>query len=241
MSNELIPADVIGVVTQVANDEDFADLGKSGFLQRIELKSRGELIDTGVVKPGHYCISKGNGEAEDIGASIDVLVIARRPKAIDMTDKENLIICYDRKSDVFRDIEKRSYEQNSHCQFGASFLVVERSTGGLYELFLGSKSNRLETNTISAAMAISPEKAEQLGEKPRGPIPLTLKSERITKKKEGWSWFVIKPTPCSNPFTKDQVPKAEVIKDEVKKFLDPDSGKKQDVKATEPGKEKRAR
>lgn len=245
MSNDLIPADVFGEVsTQVASDDDFSDLSSSKFLRRLELKSKGALIDTGKVGPGHYCVVKSAEDADDLGDSIDVLPLARRPKAIDMNDTEQIVVTYDRQSDLFKDIEKRSSQANSRCQYGASFLVVERTTGQIFELFLGSSSNRREVGTVSDFLPLSEAdiKRRSLSDKePHGPLPLTLKSKRVENKKKGWSWFVIVPKPCSNPFTKSQIPAIDVLKSEIEKFLNPDDGNKPQAEPAKDGKKSRAR
>lgn len=237
MNNELIPAGVFGAVsTQVASDEDFDALSSgSAFLRRVELKSKGKLIDTGKVKPGHYAVIKSGDDADDLGASIDILPLARRPKAIDMNDAEHIVVTYDRSSEVFVDIEKRSSQPNSRCQYGASFLVAERSTGQLYEMFLGSASNRREVGTLSNFLPLSEEdikRRPQLDEKtvkPHGPLAVTLKSKFVENKARGFSWFVMVPTPCSNEFTTKQIPSLEVIEEEIGKFLNPDDGNKPTV------------
>lgn len=245
--NDLIPADVFGdVSTQVASDDDFASMESGGFLRRIDLKSKGALIDKGIVKPGHYCVVKSSEDADDLGDSIDILPLARRPKAIDMNDTDQIVVTYDRGSDLFADIEKRSSQQNSRCQYGASFLVVERTTGQLYELFLGSASNRREVGAVSDFLPLTEADIKRRpslkkGTKPHGPLSLTLKSKRIENKKKGWSWFVIVPKPCSNQFTKDQIPTPEVLKAEIEKFLNPDDGNKPQAEPKEEGKKSRAR
>jgi hypothetical protein len=233
VSNELIPQDVFGDISvQVGDDADFADMSTGGFLRRIDLKSKGRLIDKGVVKPGHFCVIKSSDEADDLGDSIDVLPIARRPKAIDMTDTSQILVSYDRGTDLFKDIERRSSQKDSHCQWGASFLVIERSTGQLFELFLGSKSNRREAPTIGNFLPVTQAEIDRYtaagkeprAAEPRNSLPLTLKSKNVENKKTGWSWFVIEPTPCSNPFTASQVPTPEVIRAELLKFVNPDDG-----------------
>jgi hypothetical protein len=245
MTTDLIPADVFGEVsTQVASDDDFNDMSSSDFLRRIELKSKGALIDTGKVGPGHYAVIKSSEDAVDLGNSIDILPLARRPKAIDMSDSEQIVVTYDRQSDLFKDIEKRSAQPNSSCQFGASFLVVERSTGKLYELFLGSKSNRREVATVSDFLPLTAadiKRRELEGQEPHGPLPLTLKSKRVENKKQKWSWFVMVPKPCSNPFTAKQVPNPDEIRIELERFLNPDDGNKPDVEPKDTSKPKRAR
>lgn len=243
--SDLIPADVYGEVsTQVADDKDFDLGGSGGFLRRIELKSKGALIDTGKVRPGHYAIIKSSEDADDLGDSIDVLPLARRPKAIDMSDPEKIVVTYNRGSDLFKDIEKRSGQQNSRCQFGASFLVVERTTGQQFELFLGSSSNRREVGTLSDFLPLSKADIDRRGlkdTKPHGPLAVTLKSKLVSNKQKGWSWFVMVPKPCSNPFTKDQIPSLEVIKEEIEKFLKPDDGNQPEVTPQDEGAKKRAR
>ncbi len=244
MSNELIPADVFGTIsTQVASDEDFNDLSSGKFLQRLELKSKGALIDTGKVGPGHYAVVKSAEDADDLGDSVDVLMLARRPKAIDMSDIENIVVTYDRQGELFKNIEERSGKPNSRCQFGASFLVVERSTGKMYELFLGSASNRREVGTLSDFLPVTAADIERRGLKgvePHGPQAVTLKSKRVENKKNNWSWFVIVPTPCSNNFTVDQIPSTDLIRAEIEKFLNPNDGNKPEVEPASKEK-KRAR
>lgn len=237
--NDLIPADVFGEVsTQVASDNDFADLGSSGFLRRIELKSKGVLIDKGKVGPGHYAVIKSSEDADDLGDSIDVLPLARRPKAIDMNDSEQVVVTYDRQREIFKDIEKRSGQPNSRCQYGASFLVVERTTGQMFELFLGSASNRRIVGDVSHYLPLSAadiERRKLKDTEPHGPLPLTLKSKFVENKPKGWSWFVMVPKPCSNAFTKDQIPSTDAIKEEIGKFLNPDDGNKPEVEAAASG------
>lgn len=225
MGNEMIPANIFGEITPVADIVELEALAnRSKFLRRIELKSKGVLIDTGKVKPGHYCIVKNSQDAEDLGDSIDILPLTYRFKAIDMSDTDQIITSFDMKSPLFKEIEQRSSVKDSRCQWGASFLVIERTTAQLYELFLGSKSNRNEVNTL---LDFLPQSAEQLKKRnksgdPHGPLPLTLKSKRVEKKKLGYSWFVMVPRPCSNPFTMAQIPSKEVIQTEKEKFLHPE-------------------
>lgn len=215
---------------QVGSDEDFDSLATAtNYLSRLELKSKGVLIDTQVVKPGHYCVPKGNKDADDLGNKIDMIVLGKKPKAIDMSDREAIVTSYDRQSEVFADIEERSAKQNSHCMYGASFLVFERSTRKFYEFFCGTSSLRRCIAEISAAMTLTAEDIKRRGLKdvePHGPITLHLES-KITQNKQGNTWFVPVITPSSNPIELNQKEYAQAIK-EIAKFavLDDDGPEK---------------
>lgn len=225
MSNELIPADVLASVpsTQLGDDSQFTSLSQSSeFLRRIQLISKGKYVDSRQCQGGDFAVIMDSETAKPIGDSIDILVLARRPKALDMSDLEAVIVSYDPNSDLFKDIQARSAESDSGCQYGVSFLIAERSTASLYEFFCGSVSLRRETDTIWAYSAKTKEQIEKFNLKgfvPGQPKPLTLKSKNVRKKT--YSWFVPKVQDCSTPFTKNQVPSPEVIQKELERFLNP--------------------
>ena len=80
-----------------------------------------------------------SGEREeviDLGDQIDLVVLARRPKALDMTDTDAVLVNYDPESDEFKRIAAESMEKESHCMYGPSFLVYERSSKPLPRIFL---------------------------------------------------------------------------------------------------------
>ena len=60
----------------------------------MQLYTKGKAINKGQVRPGCYGIPEGE-EVIDLGDTIDILPLARRPKAIDMTDKDAVIVSYD--------------------------------------------------------------------------------------------------------------------------------------------------
>ena len=112
---------------------------------------------------------------------MDLLPLARRPKAIDMTDMEALVISYDMESEEFKRIAAKSTESDSHCQYGPSFLVYERSTGRFLEFFCGNKSSRIEAKKLFPFLPLTPGGHRRQGGgrqrvgdlKPHGPIPVT--------------------------------------------------------------------
>jgi hypothetical protein len=223
-STDLVPADLLeNLPAQMGDDADFKELSQSSdFLRRLQLVSKGKYVDSLKVKPGCYAVILDGENAQDLGKTIDILVLARRPKALDMSDLQQVVVSYDNKSDLFVDIAERSGVKDSGCQYGVSFLVIERGTGSLYEFFCGSISLRKEIPTLSAYMSLSAAQIEARGLKevePHGPLPLTLGSKNVRKK--NYSWFVPVPQSCSTPFTAGQVPNADALRKEMERFVNP--------------------
>lgn len=228
--------------TQIGGDDVYNDLAKGGdFLARLQLYTKGKAIDKGLIKPGHYGVPVSDDEIIDLGDSIDLLVIARRPKALDMNDKEAIIVVHDNTSPEFQRIAAQSQEKESGCMYGPSFLVFERTTGRFYEFFCGSKSTRTEAKKIYPFLPISAAdiKARNLEDvEPHGPLPMTLKSRWVEK--GTYSWHVPVVQKCSVPF-KNEPPAAKLI-EEVNKFLTfKDAEQVQKVEEPKDGKKKRAR
>ena len=114
--------------TQIGTDDQFAELAKGGdYIGRMQLYTKSKANMKGLIPQGHYGIPESDEEIIDLGDSVDLLPLARRPKAIDMTDMEALVISYDMESEEFKRIAAKSTESDSHCQYGPSFLVYERS------------------------------------------------------------------------------------------------------------------
>ena len=151
--------------------------------------------------------------------------MAKRLKALDLSDKEAIIANYDPKSDEFKDIAARSAETDSNCMYGTSFLVFERTTGRFLELFFGTKSARPIAGDLAVYLALSQadiDRKDAAGAdvsqmKPHGPQPCTLKA-RLAKNKRGHSWHVPDVQECSTPFS--NLPAANVIADEITRVLD---------------------
>jgi len=226
MAQDLVPAGMLtNLPVQTGDDDDFAELGKGAkYLQRLQLVSSGKHVNSGQAKPGDYAIILDKKNCQTLGGKIDLLVIARRPKALDMSDLSQIVTSYDFKSDLFKDIEARAGTKDSGCQYGTSFLVIERSTGKLYEYFCGNASARRVTDKIASYMPITAEqiKARKLtGVKPHSYLPLTLKSELTPPNKQNQQWWVPIVQDCSTPFTSDNMPASEEIKAEIEKFLNP--------------------
>jgi hypothetical protein len=210
--------------TQIGTDDQFTELAKGGdYIGRMQLFTKGKAINKLLIPPGHYGIPESDEEVYDLGVNVNILPLARRPKAIDMTDLEALIINYDPESAEFNRIAAKSNEPESHCQYGPSFLVYEQTTGRFLEFFCGTKTGRIEAKKVYPFLPLSDGDIKRLAEagkdvtglEAHGPIPLTLKVKLVENRKGSWHAPVV--VKCSTPFTK--LPPLEVFAKEITRFL----------------------
>jgi hypothetical protein len=208
---------------QIGSDEDYTELAKSSdFLDRLQLYTKGKAVNRGLVRPGHYGIPDGENVI-DLSDSINLLVLARRPKALDMSDSDAIIAVYDVKSDEFKRILEVADEKDSHCMYGVSFLVYEETTGRFLEFFCGTASTRPEAKRIfpflpltqAAIDAIAARGEDVSNLQAHGPLPLTLKSKLVEK--GTYSWHVPVAQRCSTPLTRTPNPDAAIR--EIQTFL----------------------
>lgn len=223
MSTDLVPfeLDALPVVT----DEELGAISdvKSGraYLQRLQLAASScDLCKTGKVMPGKWVIPTGDGECTVLGETADVLPIAVRNKAMDMTDKANIIASFDPECDEYKRIKaqkKRSYH-------GQSYLVIERKTGELLELYFGNASGREESDKLKPFLP-----------RPGRPSQVATLGARFIEGKD-YSWHAPTIKKCSEPFTSG--PDVKLIIAEKEKFMNP---KEAEVEVEEETKGKRAR
>lgn len=218
-TNALVPVDYSQLPSvQTGDDTTYNELAKGGdYLKSLKLYTKGKAIDKGLITPGRYGIYQSADEITDLGDEIDILPFARRPMAIDMSDKEHIIRVYDTESDEFQRIKAKSVEKNSHCQCGVSFLIFERSTGEFFDYFCGTVSTLKAAKEIYPFMQLTQqdiEARELAGQQPHGPLPLTLKVRFIEKE---YSWHAPVVIDCSTPF--NRLPSIDDVAAQVQKFL----------------------
>jgi len=212
--------------TQLGTDDQFNELAKGGdYIGRMQLYTKSKVNALGLIAQGHYGIPESDQQIIDLGDTVIILPLARRPKAIDMSDMEALVINYDMESEVFKAIVERSTQTNSHCQFGPSFLVYVPAEGRFVEFFCGNKSSRIEAKKlffflplsqadIDAKVAAGNDVSDW---KPHGPIPVTLKTKFVENRKGAWHVPVV--LPCTRPLEK--LPSRERVVREIQRFLAP--------------------
>ena len=196
----------------------------SDFLPRIQLVTKGKYVDTGKIPPGRWGVPQTGGEdIEDLGDNIDIIPLAGRPKALDVSDREAIVTSYDSKSEEFQRI--KTAPKNSGCMWGPSFLVLERNTGKLYELFFGNKSGRNEAGKLRAFL---PKDGNP-------PLPASLGIRYKQTTDYGWHVPVVKK--CSEPFDEENIEvTSEEICSEIEKFVNP---KEQEVEVVKEEKTQR--
>jgi hypothetical protein len=204
MSNDLVPLDLSQLP---AVPEDQLQTTVPNYLQRIQLVGKGKYVDTGKIKPGRWGVPKGE-EILDLGEEIDILPIAKRDKALDLSDRENIIAVYDKESDEYARI--KAAPKNTGCMWGSSYLVLERKTGVLYELYFGNPSGRAEADKLIPFLPRKGQDAQVA----------TMLIKYKTAKDYGWHVPVV--TRCSEAI--EGGPEMEAIVAEVTKFNNPQVG-----------------
>ncbi|MHC4301579.1 MAG: hypothetical protein ACYS7Y_30290 [Planctomycetota bacterium] len=216
MSNALTTA---ASLTNLPSTEvvDLSKYKETTFLPRIQLVTKGKYVDKGKIAPGHYGVPISDDEIIDLGATIDVLPIAVRNKALDTTTDPPTAV-FNAADEVYEDIVDRAGQKDSGCMFGPSFLFFERNTQKLYEYFCGNKSARMIAGDLGAFLPINEEKAAQYdGIVARGPLPCTLRAKYIEKPR--YSWHAPEVGKCSTPIDM-QIDGNDLLKETIK-FINP--------------------
>lgn len=215
--NELIKLE--GVAVQKFDDKAFLEATKSGdYLPRLQLMTaNSDICKKGQFPINSYALVSGQTHT-DLTATVDILVIAWRPKAIEIG--EVIITAYDVNHAEFTRIAEKSNEKDSGCMFGPEFLVWVPSVKQFATFFMGSKSTRRESPNLKALLH-------------KG---ATLKSHLIETPKYSWMSPVI--VPCTTPFEIPSVPDAM---EQVNKFNNPPVTEVEKVETPAAGADSRAR
>ncbi len=200
-------------VSQSGGDaKALAETVQSGdYLPRLQLmSSNSDKCKTGQFPVNHYAMIRDQTFI-DLGTDVDVLVIAWRPKALEIG--EELISSFDKDCATFKSIQERSAQQNSGCMFGPEFLVWIPEQDSFATFFMGSKSSRKEAPNVHS-------KLQNSG---------TLSSKLIETKRYKWQTPIMKG--CSTPF---DPPEQAAMQAQVDKFLSP---KESDLEIADSGDE----
>jgi len=185
----------------------------TGYAKRIQLVSKGKLVDTGKCLPGSLAIVDGESVVS-LGKEIDFVPLAVLDKALDCSGG-TVSVEFGRSNPKYQEIANRSLTANSGCMFGPCFLVWERTHGQFFEIFLNNKSARMEAAKLYPHLPISAAAAKANGIEAQAPKRTKMATKYVTKGKN--SWFVPVVTESTAKF--DKVPTNEQLITAVTSFL----------------------
>jgi hypothetical protein len=233
LSNDPLSFDAFQHIwTQIGTNAQFDELTKGGdYLGRLQLYTKGKAVNKKLIPPGHYGIPESDTEVTDLGDCVNVLPLARRPKAIVMNDASGPVVSFDMRSKVFQRIAEEADEGMPNRQFGIEFLVYERTTRRFLVFYCGTKSTRKASRHIFPYLPLLQGDIDALAKagrdvtdlRPRGPIPITL-AVSLAKNNNG-SWHVPVIAQCFMPFSK--LPSEKMFVTEVMRFITPKDTDKQ--------------
>ncbi len=119
MTNTLIPT---GAVPETDTSKVMAVSKNKEYLPRLKLcGSQAGECQRGLVKIGHYALIKSREDVTDIGNDFDVIIIAGRAKAVQLSDPP--IQSFNPECALFKDLQDESTKEDSEAMYGPEFLV----------------------------------------------------------------------------------------------------------------------
>lgn len=192
--------DVESAITQ--DDKAFDAAVQSGsYLAYIQLMT----ANAGQCKSGEFPVNHwamvASGNYTDLGKEVDVLVLAWRPRAFEMTDDGGILSIYDPDNAEFQRIqEKADADSGPGAMCGPEFLIWLPEQQKFVTCLMGTKSARREAPNLKARI----KKAA------------TLTSHLIETKRYKWQAPLIKPCTAELP-----MPSETEMVEVMTKFLNP--------------------
>jgi len=192
----------------IAGDDVFEKINSSqAYLPRLQLlTSSSEKCKSGEFPTNHYA-RVHDSNYRDLGSTVDVLVIAWRPLAIETTEDGSIITCFDPKivddkptGDFARIQAEADKAGMNGCMYGPQYLLWVSSEQEFMTFFMASKTARRASPQVKARM-------HEAG---------TLGSQKIESK--DYVWFGPTCQACSTPF---EMPTEEAVQTEMQTFLNP--------------------
>lgn len=202
---------VTGLSTFSSNDNEFFEnTSTGGYLQAIKIEQKGKR---GVIEAGNWSTGKDDS-IEDFGEEIDCLVWARRAKAIDISDEENIRESFDSKSELFQEIHAEAQKPGMNGALSGPSYLIQLRSGEFYELFCTNKSSQKESAKLNGYL---PAFADGQFVAPK---PCTIQSVPAENKAKGYSWYAPKVVRCATPFDVSSFD-TEVVLKKIQDFINP--------------------
>ena len=179
----------------------------------------------GLINIGHYGLVRQKDKIEDLTKEFDCIPLSWRFKAMQILDG-NIISQYNPKTPAFITIQEKAAIKDSGCMYGIEFMfwVPNLPARCFASFYCNSKTSRREAPNIRTFCPFSGSQTE----KPRGPMPMTLKSNLIKTDKFMWHGPVA--TPCS---TNLGLPDFDEMMEQVNKFTNPKDSEVEVVSTTD--------
>lgn len=203
-----------------ANDATFSMIAKGGeWLARFQLfTSSSEAVKSGKIAMAHFGIVPNKDTIIDVGAEVNVAVLAWRARAIRLLG-DSILSYYTVTDPEFAKIQAESEIKDSGCMFGPEFLLWVPSNESFASYHMNNKTAHREAPKLKALLGKF----------------ATIKSDYI--KTEKYSWHGPKIFPCTTPLA--PMPDVDKMNAEVQKFNNPSTSKIETVQSD--GGEERAR
>jgi len=191
-----------GEVPTVFNESDFDESTKTGaYLPRLQLMtSSSDVCKAGDFPVNHFALVRDQNY-KDLGTEVNLLVLAWRPKALQMGDE--IISVFDTKDPEFARIRELSTVKDSKAMYGPEYLVWIGGAECFATFFMGTKSMRREASVVQDHLEKS----------------ITLKPAKIQNSK--YTWFSPKAERCTTIFRLPENEEQDQMEEEYKKFMSP--------------------
>jgi hypothetical protein len=164
-------------------------------------------VGLGKINANHYAIKSGEA-LTDLGKEVIIVPFTWRPTALDLSKEGKIVSSHEQNSELFQDIQKRSFGADSGCLFGPEYLVWVPSQRSFCTLLFGSKSHR---NVAKVFNGFLPQNGQLQS--------VILKSKPAQKDK--FVWQVMDPFLYPNGIAAEDLPSPEELQDALNKFLNP--------------------
>lgn len=198
-----------------AGDDIFNAVANSGkYLPRLQMfGGNSEPVKEGKVPLASYALVTGKDVYQPLGSTVDLVAIAWRPKAMDVSG-DDVINVHDHTDPEFARIQAASEIQDSGCMFGPEFLLYVPAIKKFATLFMSSKTARREAPAVRERLPIVTVDGRQVYTDDLVGTTLAVNYIKTTK----YSWHAIVVKPCSTPF---DFPEKSAVAEERNKFLNP--------------------
>lgn len=119
MANTLIPA---GTLPETNTSQVLSVAKNKEFLSRLKLcGSQAGEFQRGLVGLGHFALIKTREDIKDVGDSFDILIVAGRSKAVQLSDPP--IQSFNPDCALFKDLQEEASKKDTEALFGPEFLL----------------------------------------------------------------------------------------------------------------------